>query len=242
MENLTIKTVREIALEMPITTRVFEQFKIDYCCGGRKPFLEACHSAGADPETVLQKIENVIEAGNLGELEWLKTTSLSDLIDYICEKHHTFTRIEIENLSPLMAKVASRHGENHPELFELEMVFRELCDDLSPHLVKEEKVLFPYIKQLEQAAVNSGAMNFPHFGTVRNPVGMMMMEHDTAGDLLRKMREISMEYKLPEGVCPSYTALYNRLEAFEKDLHQHIHLENNLLFPRAVELEQKIFG
>jgi len=242
MKNLTIKTVREIALEMPVTTRVFEEFKIDYCCGGRMPFLDACRTAGVNPETVLQKIENVIETSTPVENEWLMTATLSELIDYICEKHHVFTRVEIENLTPLMAKVANRHGANHPELFEVEILFRELCDDLAPHLLKEEQVLFPYIKELEKAETNPATVNFACFGTVQNPVRRMMMEHDTAGDILRKMRELSMEYELPEGACPSFTALYNRLEALEKDLHQHIHLENNLLFPRAVELERKNFG
>lgn len=242
MKNLATSTVREIALEMPVTTRVFEEFKIDYCCGGGKLFLEACRSAGANPETVLQKIETIIETGAPPELDWLKTATLAQLMDHIYEKHHTFTRAEIENLLPLAAKVANRHGETHPELFELEILFTNLCEDLSPHLLKEEQVLFPYIKQLEKASAGSGAINFPHFGTVRNPVAMMMNEHDTAGDILRKMRDITADYKIPEGACPSYTALYNRLEAFEKDLHQHIHLENNLLFPRAVALEEKVFG
>jgi len=242
MENLTAKTVREIALEMPVTTRVFEEFKIDYCCGGRRPLSEACESVGVNADIVLKKIEMIVEASQPVEFEWLKTTSLTDLIAYLIEEHHAFTRVEMENIPSLMKKVASRHGETHPELHELANVFYELCDDLAPHLVKEERVLFPYIEQLERAFENSGAVNFPPFGTVRHPVSMMMTEHDTAGDLLRRMREISMEYRLPEGACPSFTALYNRLEAFEKDLHQHIHLENNLLFPRAVELEQKIFN
>jgi len=242
MENLSTRTVREIALEMPVTTRVFEEFKIDYCCGGRQSFKDACRSAGANPETVLQKIENVIKTKQPSELEWLKNANFGDLIDYIVEKHHIYTKSEIENLPLLMAKVAVRHGEVHPELYELEIFFKDLCDDLRPHLVKEEQILFPYIKHLEKARFNSDSVNPPPFGTVQNPVRMMMLEHDTAGEILRKMREVSMEYGLPEDACPSFTALYNRLEALEKDLHQHIHLENNLLFPRAVELEQKIYG
>ena len=176
------------------------------------------------------------------QFEWLKETTLSDLINYILEKHHTFTRDEIFNLTSLMAKVANRHGQNHFELFALEKVFNELCNDLDSHLLKEEQVLFPYIEQLEKSLKNQTAIPFSCFGTVQNPVRMMMIEHDTAGDLLRKMREISNDYILPEGACPSYTALFNRLEAFERDLHQHIHLENNLLFPKAIELEEKVFG
>ncbi|MEK7723206.1 MAG: hemerythrin domain-containing protein, partial [Acidobacteriota bacterium] len=128
------------------------------------------------------------------------------------------------------------------ELLELEKVFNELCDDLGPHLLKEEQVLFPYIEKLERAITKSISVPFSCFGTVNNPIRMMMMEHDTAGDLLKKMREITNDYTLPEGACMSYTALLNRLEAFEKDLHQHIHLENNLLFPKAIELEEKVFS
>lgn len=242
MQNLQTKTVREIALEMPVTTRVFEEFKIDYCCGGRKPFVEACNNVGANPDIVLQKIEEVIKTNEFTEFEWLNDTTLTDLITYIIEKHHIFTREEIFNLAPLMAKVASRHGENHPELLELKGVFGELCDDLAPHLLKEEQVLFPYVEKLESSLLNSVSVPFSCFGTVQNPVRMMMMEHDTAGDLLRKMREITNDYKLPEGACPSYTALFNRLEVFEKDLHQHIHLENNLLFPKAIEMEEMAFA
>lgn len=242
MENLATKTVREIALEMPVTTRVFEEYKIDYCCGGRRPLSEACESAGVSTDIVLKKLETIVETDQYPELDWLKTTTLSRLMDYIIDKHHVYTRGEIENLLPLMAKVASRHGDTHPELYELAIAFEELCDDLMPHMMKEERVLFPYVEQLERAVENSGSVNLPPFGTVEHPVRMMMMEHDTAGDLLRRMRELSMEYQLPEGACPSYAALYTRLEVLEKDLHQHIHLENNLLFPRAVELEQQIFG
>ena len=242
MHNLSTKTVREIALEMPVTTRVFEEFKIDYCCGGRKPFAEACTNAGANPDIVLQKIEEVIESIEFTEFEWLNDTTLCDLITYIIEKHHKFTRVEIFNLTPLMAKVASRHGENHPELFGLEGVFGKLCDDLVPHLMKEEQVLFPYLENLERSILNSTSVPLSCFGTVQNPVRMMMMEHDAAGDLLKKMREITNDYNLPDGACPSYTALFSRLEAFERDLHQHIHLENNLLFPKGIELEERVFG
>ncbi|HRH44176.1 MAG TPA: iron-sulfur cluster repair di-iron protein [Pyrinomonadaceae bacterium] len=242
MLNLTTKTVREIALELPVTTRIFEEFKIDYCCGGRKPFLEACRVAGANPEFVQQKISDIVENTESTEFEWLKESTLTELIKYIVEKHHTFTRDEIQNLTPLMAKVANRHGENHFELFELERVFNELCNDLSEHLLKEERILFPYVEQLERSVLNASTTPFSCFGTVQNPVKMMMLEHDTAGDFLQKMRELTNDYVLPEGACLSYTALLDRLQGFEKDLHQHIHLENNLLFPKAIELEQKVFG
>lgn len=238
MENLSAKTVREIAVELPVATRIFEEFRIDYCCGGRTMFLEACRNAAADPEKVSQSIQKVIETEKTNDFEWLKTTTLTNLINYIVEKHHTFTRDEIVNLSALMAKVVNKHGERNLSLFQLEKLFNELCHDLIQHLMKEEQVLFPYILELE----NSGEIvSMPCFGTVQNPIKMMLMEHDSAGDFLQKMREITDNYSVPEGACLSFSALYSRIEAFERDLHQHIHLENNVLFPLAAELEQKTF-
>ncbi len=242
MQNFTTKTVRKIALELPITTRVFEEFKIDYCCGGRKMFLEACRNVGANPQIVLQKIEDVLETDGENEFDWLATATLTELVDHILEKHHIFTKYELAHLTPLMEKVAVRHGENHPELLELKETFETLCDDLGPHLIREEIVLFPYIKELETDLSKQIRASSPCFGTVQNPVRMMMIEHETAGELLLKMRELSNDYTLPEGACPSYTGLYHRFAELERDLHQHIHLENNILFPRAIELEQKTFS
>lgn len=243
MENLTTKTVREIALEMPVTTRVFEEFKIDYCCGGRKLFIDACRKVGANPEIVLKKIQEISGNAEPREFEWLATASLGRLADYIEEKHHAFTKSELEQLPPLMDKVARVHGDRHPELFELQKKFETLRDDLIPHMQKEEIVLFPYLRQLDPHRTPAdSAVSPPCFGTVQNPVRVMMTEHDTAGELLQEMRALSQDYALPEGACPSYTALYRRLEALERDLHQHIHLENNLLFPKALEIEQSLFS
>ena len=240
--NFTTKTVREIALEMPLTTKVFENYKIDFCCGGNRMFLDACKTAGADAENVLKALSVYLENPAETELDWVKTASLGRLIDYIVDKHHTYTRDEIKSLGPLMIKVAGKHGESHVELYALEELFIELCNDLVPHLMKEEQILFPYIGELENFKIKQARVPTSCFGTVRNPVGMMMREHDTAGEILRNMRLVSNDYKIPEGACPSYTALLTRLEAFEKDLHQHIHLENNVLFPKAIELENEIFS
>lgn len=241
MQSLTTKTVREIALELPITTRIFEEFHIDYCCGGRKMFLDACRNAGADPEAVLQKIDSAIGDDETADIAFLITAPLSEVIDYIERKHHTYTREELDALPPLMEKVAHRHGELHPELTELKYTFATLCDELRPHLLKEESILFPFVRELDSQESGEIRLSPPFFGTVENPIRVMMTEHDMAGELLQNMRAISKDYLLPEGACPSYTALYSRLEAFERDLHQHIHLENNLLFPKALELERKIF-
>ena len=232
------KTIREIALEAPATTRVFEHFKIDYCCGGRRSIADACEAEGIDSTILMERIDQAIVD------ERMRTESVpaerrgpTELVEYILDKHHVFTAEEIERLTPLMAKVAMRHGSAHPELLELQDIFAALTNSLIPHMKKEENILFPYILELDAAARRNSLPPIPHFGTVKNPIRMMMLEHDTDGDRLRKMRSITNDYALPEGACPSFTALYAGLEDLERDLHRHIHLENNVLFPAAAELE-----
>ena len=234
--QITNKTVREIALEAPLTTRVFEEFKIDYCCGGRINFTEACQNAGVDPSIVERKLDTVMQsAAPSGALE---QAGPAKLIEHIVQTHHVFTRSELSRLIPLMEKVVRKHGDTHPELFEIQEKFTLLNDELLPHMAKEEMVLFPYINELDHASAAGQNARPPHFGTVRNPVRMMMFEHDAAGELLRSIRGLSSDYAIPEGACPSFAALYAGLEDLEKDLHKHIHLENNVLFEQAIELER----
>lgn len=242
MQTFAVKTIRDIALESPETTRVFEEFKIDYCCGGRKPLDQACVEAGLDLELVAQKIEAAITAhGERSANNHTEKQSASELIDYIIATHHIFTANELERLTPLMEKVCNRHGEQHPELFEVQAVFTALADSMIPHMRKEEMVLFPYIQALDASCSGNGRAPSSHFGTVENPIRMMMVDHEANGARLKKMRDLSTDYTLPDGACPSYTALYAGLEDLEKDLFRHIHLENNILFPAAVGLEQKAF-
>jgi regulator of cell morphogenesis and NO signaling len=236
--QFTNKTIREIALESPLTTRVFEEFKIDYCCGGRVDFAEACENAGVDPAFVQHKLESVMSTSQPADGS-IESGSLTELADHIVNTHHVFTRAELARLGPLMEKVARKHGESRPELVEIKEKFNALNDELMPHMAKEEMVLFPYIKELDRAVARGRSPLAPHFGTVQNPVRMMMFEHDAAGAILRRMRELSSDYETPDGACPSYAALYAGLEDLEKDLHRHIHLENNILFMRAIEMEPK---
>jgi regulator of cell morphogenesis and NO signaling len=239
MNNFTTKTIREIAVESPATTRVFEEYKIDFCCGGGRKFDDACRTAGVAPEIVSEKITRILNSQTQNIVSPAQQ-SVSELIDCILETHHVFTKQELARLPALMEKVCRKHGAQHDELFALQTAFFELRDDLIPHIKKEEVVLFPFIKYLEISAANHISSPRPPFCTVKNPVRVMMTEHDAVGEILRRMREITNNYALPEGACPSYQALYFGLEELEKDLHLHIHLENNILFPRAVELEQKV--
>lgn len=240
MNEIHTKTIREIALQYPQTTKVFEDFKIDYCCGGRKPLAQAVRSAGLDFELIETRLDEAIAQTNSTNNEAPEHLGPAELTDYLIAKHHLYTHEALERLGPLMDKVCDRHGESHKELYLIRSVLKSLSDDLILHMRKEEMVLFPYIKSMAASALNGNSSMPPHFMTVKNPVRVMMMEHDTAGDFLRQIREFSKDFTLPENACPSFKALYFGLEELEKDLHQHIHLENNVLFPRAIELEDAL--
>jgi regulator of cell morphogenesis and NO signaling len=236
--TLTVtKTVRDLALEIPNAARVFEKFGIDYCCGGMKPLDEVCQAKHISIDEVLHSLEEAARFPEETKHEW-QSAPLADLIAQIVEKHHKFTREEVVRLNALLEKVCGVHGKNHPELFLVQASFHALAQELSTHLMKEEMVLFPYIARMEAAVLQQKSIPPAPFGSVDNPARTMMQEHDSAGDTLKAMRNASQNYAPPSDACISYRTLYQALEAFEADLHQHIHLENNILFPRAVALEQ----
>ena len=226
-------------MQMPQATRVFEKFKIDYCCGGNTPLIEACARTGVTLEEIEQMLEQNA-AVKEDEVVDFNRMRLPTLIDHIIARHHIYTRNEMARLTALLIKVVSVHGENHPELRQVNTFFERLCADLTPHMFKEEQILFPCIVELEHAAVHKWGAPFAPFGKIQYPVGMMTKEHDIAGQLLREIRQATSDYLVPPEVCISYRTLYEALEAFEQDLRQHIHLENNILFPRAIELEGMI--
>jgi len=239
MINSTM-TVREVALAMPESTGLFETLKIDYCCGGNRPLNEACASIGVEVGEVMGMLEAVDQSARGDSPTEFQKLPLTELIAHILDTHHVFTKQEMARLQLLTKKVISAHSENHPELNKVGELFDQLCADLKPHMFKEEQILFPYILALANAAAENQAPPFAPFGTVNNPIRMMMMEHDTAGEILRELRPLTSDYTTPADGCISYRTLYEALEAFEKDLHQHIHLENNILFPRAIELEAQL--
>lgn len=229
------KTVRELALEVPGATRVFERLRIDYCCGGGRSLAEACRVAGVPVDRVMEALEGS-EAPAAGDRDWAKAP-LAELMDHIRNTHHVYTRDAIARIPSLVAKVVGAHGANHPELARVRVIFDGLAQELATHMMKEEMVLFPYIVRLEEAALAGEPPVPPPFGTVRNPVRMMENEHESAGEALRELRSLSNGYTAPADACLSYRTLYETLSDFEADLHRHIHLENNVLHPRAVELE-----
>ncbi len=232
----TQTTVREIAIQQPTSIRVFERFGIDYCCGGRKPLAQACEERSIDPQTLLEALEQAAVAGEEAGRDWAKEP-LEAICNHIVETHHAYIRAEAPRLQSLAQKVVSRHADAHPELKEIQQLVEAIGEELLQHIQKEEMMLFPYISNLERSQTK-GARPHGCFGSVRNPIQVMMAEHDSSGDAMARMRSLSSDFNPPESACPTYRGFYQALDEFERDLHQHIHLENNILFPRAIEMEE----
>jgi regulator of cell morphogenesis and NO signaling len=229
--------VRDIALEQPAAIRVFEKLGIDYCCGGRRPLAEACEERSLNVGAVLAAIADAEEIHQPASRDWT-TAPLEALCRHIVEKHHAYIRAELPRLQQFAQKVVSRHGESHPKLGKIQQLVESLGEELLQHLDKEEMILFPYVTSLERNLASCGPRSLGCFGSVRNPIQVMMAEHDAAGEALAEIRELSQDFTPPEGACPTYRGFYAALADFERDLHQHVHLENNILFPRAIELEE----
>lgn len=219
------RTLGELVAEVPGRAAVLDRLGLDYCCRGQRTLADACTEAGLAADVV------VAELGTATSQTVDHPTEPAALADHIEATHHSYLHAELPTLDALATKVAGVHGERHPELADVHRLVVALRADLEPHLIKEERVLFPAIRALAE-----GVRGFP-FGTVQNPIRMMSMEHDRAGDLLASLREVTGGYRVPDDGCASYRSLYERLAELEADTHQHIHLENNVLFPAAVALE-----
>jgi len=228
--------VKEIVAANPGATRILEGAGVDYCCGGNKSLHDACAHAGVSEEEIMERLrENKTNVGPADE-NWA-SAPLGDLTQHIREKHHRYVREAVQRVPALLARVKTKHGNNHPEIPEIEELFLKVGREMIMHMQKEEQVLFPYIEAVERAASGKETLEPPFFQTVRNPVHAMMQEHDAAAALVRQIRTASSAYTPPANACASYQALYRDLQEFEADLHEHVHLENNILFPRAVEME-----
>jgi len=238
MTTTSEKTVREIALENPSSIRVFEALGIDYCCGGKKPLSDACSQASVEFSRFLELLEQAAREPLAPETAEWKEKPLGDLIAHIVQKHHGYVRREIPRIETLLAKVISKHGPNRPEIGQIAELFSAIAQELSTHMLKEEQVLFPHVERMERAVLAGTPVPAAFFGTVKRPIANMVAEHDDAGALLARIRELSGGYTPPAGACPTFVGLYKGLEEFERDLEHHVALENNILFPRAIEMEE----
>jgi regulator of cell morphogenesis and NO signaling len=232
------ETLGEIAAKDLRKAQIFKKYGLDFCCGGKKTVKEACREKGLDVtkiEQELQQADKLLTSRPLPYNEW----SPDFLADYIVNTHHSYVKKNLPDIKAYADKVARVHGSRHEELLTLRQLVDEVYTELMNHMV-EEKVLFPYIKELVATKNNTQPLHASHFGTVQNPINMMEMEHEVVAKNLADIRELTNDYQLPEDACASYSLLYRMLDEFENDLHVHVHLENNILFPKALEIEKQL--
>jgi regulator of cell morphogenesis and NO signaling len=232
-DRFTTSTVAEIVTADVRCADVLERFGIDFCCGGRHPLADACRAVGADASEVVRALEALPAVEP--DASAPACASIPELVDHIVSTHHAYLRESMPAISRHLAKITDVHGKRHPELHRVAACFGQMCTELGQHMMKEERVLFPYLNEL--AAARHGGRS--PFGTVQNPIRMMEREHSDAGSSLRVLRELTRGYEMPPDGCTTYALTMRELQSFERDLHRHIHLENNILFPAAVRLERE---
>ncbi|MCK6616342.1 MAG: iron-sulfur cluster repair di-iron protein [Cyclobacteriaceae bacterium] len=242
-ENLTVgaPTIGELVSQDWRKAEVFKKYGIDYCCGGKRTVADACLKKGIDSALVEADLD-LVSAQPVESQHNFNRWELDFLADYIINNHHSYVTGAIPFLEELSRKVSHVHGDFHPELLEIEQHIRAVIEELTMHMPKEEIILFPYIKELVQAKKLGTPVTPPPFGTIANPIRMMEAEHITAGGAMEAIEKLSNRFTPPPDACMSYSVLFAKLKEFQQDLHQHIHLENNILFPKAIKLESELLS
>ena len=239
VDDAAEETIGEMVTKDYRKAQIFKKLGIDFCCGGKKTLSEISRKKGISVEAIQAELDSLNSAADSGELNF-DQWELDFLSDYVINTHHNYCRESIPFISEMANKVARVHGAYHPELIQVAQVFARIAQDLSLHMVKEEKILFPFIKDLVFAKKTNSKITDQAVGEVSNPIRVMEMEHEQVGEDLSEIRELTANYTLPIDACNSYTILFKKLEEFENDLHKHVHLENNILFPKAIKLEKEL--
>ncbi len=234
MTELLDQTLASIVTGNHQSAAVFEKYNLDFCCRGKRSLQEACRENKINPASVLLDLEKIYESKDSGGDDF-SAMSLQELSTYIVNTHHQYVKREMPVMLAYLQKVSSKHGERHPELLKITALFAAVCDEMEMHMMKEEKILFPRIDEVEKMYRENGSI--PVSSTfISAPVSIMEQEHDHAGSMLQEIRELTSDYHAPTDACTTYKLCYAALQAFEQDLHRHVHLENNLLFPAAMKL------
>jgi regulator of cell morphogenesis and NO signaling len=236
--STTEPTIGELVAKDFRKAEIFKKFNLDFCCGGKKTIAQACNDKKVDIMEIENEL-NKIDSQDAQTIHKFDEWELDFLVDYILNTHHKYVKNAIPVLLDYTSKVAKVHGQEHPEVITIANKFYEAADELNGHMCKEEQILFPYIKQLVSAKSNKSSIPGSVFETIKNPINMMEHEHDVVGDIFKTIRELSNNYTPPEDGCTTYKVSFLKLKEFEEDLHQHIHLENNILFPKSIKLENQ---
>lgn len=232
MNEIAEKKVGSIVAENFRTAKIFTDYGIDFCCKGGVKLSDACEKKGVDLNLISAELEQIVKQQDETHYQ---DFGMADLVDHIVGVHHKYVETTIPALKFYVDKIAKVHGDNHPELLVIRDEFFNTADALTTHMKKEEFILFPYIKAMEAARIGNFPLSPAHFGDIENPIAMMEEEHETEGDRFRKISELSNNYTPPADACQTYKVAFAMLQEFENDLHTHIHLENNILFPEAKE-------
>jgi regulator of cell morphogenesis and NO signaling len=240
METYLNSTVGEIVTKDFRTASVFSEYGIDFCCGGDVTLQKACEDQAVNISELQEKLNNVTRNEKTDDTDF-SSWELDVLVDYIEKTYHQYIKSETPLILQHLKKIQEVHGERHPELSEILDLFSQAAVALGSHLLKEERILFPVIRQLAQSKKSGQNMERGHFGSVENPINAMKYEHVVEGDRFKKISDLSHKYTMPADGCNTYWITYAQLNEFEQKLHQHIHLENNILFPKSIELEQSFF-
>ena len=237
LSNNAQKQIGQFVADDYRTAAIFSNYGIDFCCKGHRTIEEVCTKNNIDSNELLNELDKVLTANTNQSIDY-KSWPLDLLAEYIEKKHHRYVEEKIPILRQFLDKLCKVHGERHPELFKINELFTASAGELAAHMKKEELILFPFIKKMVKAQIDKGAILAPQFGTVENPIAMMMQEHDNEGERFRQIAELTNNYNPPADACNTYRVTFAMLDEFEKDLHLHIHLENNILFPEAAKLEK----
>ncbi|MCC9064936.1 iron-sulfur cluster repair di-iron protein [Flavobacterium piscisymbiosum] len=237
METLEQITIGEYVAKDFRTAALFSKYGIDFCCNGNRSIEEACQKKAVTADVLLQEIETVLSSKSDSGIDY-NAWPIDLLADYIEKKHHRYVSEKTPILLQFLDKLSRVHGAKHPELLLINELFKGCAGELAQHMKKEELILFPFIKKMIHATLSDELIELPHFETIQNPIAMMMHEHDAEGVRFRKIAELTNNYTPPADGCNTYKVTFAMLEEFEQDLHKHIHLENNILFPKAAKLEK----
>lgn len=234
---LTNQTLGEIVKQDYNTAKVLYNHGLDFCCNGNRNIVTACHEQGINSDDLIKEIENVLKTQS--KKENIDFSELDKLIDLILDKHHLYIRSESPFIIASLEKLIRVHGDKYHPLNQIHTLFTKMFNELDSHMMKEEQILFPYIKSLLEAQKSNQPRPRPFFNTVVNPINKMMNEHDTAGDDIKELKELTKDFSVPESGCNTYRITFSKLKEFEEDLFHHVHLENNILFPEAIKLEKQ---
>lgn len=238
-KDYNLYTVGQIVADNFNASKVFARYHIDFCCHGNIHFVEACQNSSVEPEIVAKELDE-LQDNSVSEVHDFASWPLDLLLDYVLKIHHRDIRTNGPQIAVLLDKVVVAHAEKHPELLQVQELFHGSLNDLSSHLLKEEDVLFPYLYDLFNASKSGTKVERFHCNTIQHPINVMELEHSGEGERYETISKLTNRFTAPEDACTSYRLVLQQLRQFEAALHEHIHLENNIIFPRALQLETEL--